>query len=334
MPATNGKSNRSKFFAYLMFGDIFLVGLQPILIQASKVGGKYAYNPLTLNLLIEATKTTVMLSLLLIRGIGKNKYGSPSLQSVKQMLRQNYLLIVPACLYALNNYVKFIMQLYFEPTNVKMISNLKVFCIACLSVVLLKKSYSPFQWEALLLLVLGVAVNQMKGGSGGTSVEGIAWLYTLVSIGMSSLASVFNEKFFKGLQTDHVVIQCFALYFFGFTVNSLGMLLMSVGTYGQGTSMLDGLTYKTTLIIMTNSCQGMLSSLFLKYADTIFKKFSSNIATLVTGALSASLYKQALSLRFFTAFAMISMALHHFYTLKPGFQVPFPDPSNRPLDIL
>ena len=90
MPATNGKSNRSKFFAYLMFGDIFLVGLQPILIQASKVGGKYAYNPLTLNLLIEATKTTVMLSLLLIRGIGKNKYGSPSLQSVKQMLRQNY----------------------------------------------------------------------------------------------------------------------------------------------------------------------------------------------------------------------------------------------------
>ena len=110
MPATNGKSNRSKFFAYLMFGDIFLVGLQPILIQASKVGGKYAYNPLTLNLLIEATKTTVMLSLLLIRGIGKNKYGSPSLQSVKQMLRQNYLLIVPACLYALNNYVKFIMQ--------------------------------------------------------------------------------------------------------------------------------------------------------------------------------------------------------------------------------
>jgi hypothetical protein len=34
--------------------------------------------------------------------------------------------MVPAGLYALNNYLKFLMQLYFKPTTTKMLGNLKV----------------------------------------------------------------------------------------------------------------------------------------------------------------------------------------------------------------
>jgi hypothetical protein len=34
-------------------------------------------------------------------------------------------LAVPSLLYAVNNYLKFIMQLYFRPATVKMLSNLK-----------------------------------------------------------------------------------------------------------------------------------------------------------------------------------------------------------------
>lgn len=36
------------------------------------------------------------------------------------------LLAVPAVLYAMNNYFKFAMQLYFKPTTAKMLTNLKV----------------------------------------------------------------------------------------------------------------------------------------------------------------------------------------------------------------
>ncbi|PWA33319.1 hypothetical protein CTI12_AA624830 [Artemisia annua] len=39
--------------------------------------------------------------------------------------RNNVLLAVPAFLYAINNYLKFTMQLYFNPAMVKMLSNLK-----------------------------------------------------------------------------------------------------------------------------------------------------------------------------------------------------------------
>jgi hypothetical protein len=41
--------------------------------------------------------------------------------------RHNQLLAVPAGLYAINNYLKFAMQLFFKPTTAKMLGNLKVY---------------------------------------------------------------------------------------------------------------------------------------------------------------------------------------------------------------
>lgn len=43
----------------------------------------------------------------------------------------NKLLAIPAGLYAVNNYLKFGMQLYFKPTTAKMLSNMKVGGRAC-----------------------------------------------------------------------------------------------------------------------------------------------------------------------------------------------------------
>ena len=48
-----------------------------------------------------------------------------SLRSFVRDAQHNRLLAVPAGLYAVNNYLKFAMQLYFKPTTAKMLSNLK-----------------------------------------------------------------------------------------------------------------------------------------------------------------------------------------------------------------
>ncbi len=42
--------------------------------------------------------------------------------------RHNGLLAVPAALYAVNNSLKFAMQLFFKPTTAKMLGNLKACC--------------------------------------------------------------------------------------------------------------------------------------------------------------------------------------------------------------
>ncbi|KAF0936131.1 hypothetical protein E2562_038857, partial [Oryza meyeriana var. granulata] len=62
-----------------------------------------------------------------------------------QAARNNVLLAVPALLYAINNYLKFIMQLYFNPSTVKMLSNLKVLVIAVLLKFIMKRRFSVIQ---------------------------------------------------------------------------------------------------------------------------------------------------------------------------------------------
>jgi hypothetical protein len=61
------------------------------------------------------------------------------------------LLAVPAGLYAINNYLKFTMQLYFNPATVKMLSNLKVLVIAVLLKMIMKRRFSIIQVTSLIL---------------------------------------------------------------------------------------------------------------------------------------------------------------------------------------
>jgi hypothetical protein len=66
-------------------------------------------------------------ALVLQQGTGRS--GPPMYLSVRSFARDaahNRLLAVPAVLYAVNNYLKFGMQLYFKPTTAKMLSNMKV----------------------------------------------------------------------------------------------------------------------------------------------------------------------------------------------------------------
>ncbi|RIA04546.1 hypothetical protein BRARA_K01239 [Brassica rapa] len=49
---------------------------------------------------------------------------------------------------------------------------------------------------------------------------------------------------------------------------------------------------------MNNAAQGILSSLFFKYADTSLKKYSSTVATTFTGIASAALFGHVTTMNF------------------------------------
>ena len=48
-------------------------------------------------------------------------------------------------LYAVNNYLKFAMQLFFKPTTTKMLGNLKVFTIALLLRIVMNRQFNIIQ---------------------------------------------------------------------------------------------------------------------------------------------------------------------------------------------
>lgn len=70
----------------------------------------------------------------------------------------------------------------------------------------------------------------------------------------------------------------------------------------------------TMLLVLNNALQGILSSFFFKYADTILKKYSSTMATIMTGIMSAVLFGHSLTLNFVIGVSIVFISMHQFFS--------------------
>ncbi|BAT93541.1 CMP-sialic acid transporter [Vigna angularis] len=306
---------------FLVVGDCVLVGFQPILVYMSKVDGKFNFSPISVNFLTEITKVFFAIVMLILQA-RHQKVGEKPLLSIStfmQAARSNALLAVPALLYAINNYLKFIMQLYFNPATVKMLSNLKVLVIALLLKVIMKRQFSVIQWEALALLLIGISVNQLRSLPEGTTALGLpvtmgAYLYTLIFVTVPSLASVYNEYALKSQYDTSIYLQNLFLYGYGAIFNFLGILGTAIFKGPSSFDILQGHSKATMLLIANNAAQGILSSFFFKYADTILKKYSSTVATIFTGIASAVLFGHTLTMNFVIGISIVFISMHQFFS--------------------
>uniref|UniRef100_A0A1D1ZAT1 CMP-sialic acid transporter 2 n=1 Tax=Anthurium amnicola TaxID=1678845 RepID=A0A1D1ZAT1_9ARAE len=306
---------------FLVVGDCILVGFQPILVFMSKVDGSFKFSPISVNFLTECTKVVFAIVMLLFQA-RRQKVGEKPLLSIStfvQAARSNVLLAVPALLYAINNYLKFIMQLYFNPATVKMLSNLKVLVIAVLLKIVMRRRFSVIQWEALALLLIGISVNQLKSLPEGTTALGLpvatgAYVYTSIFVTVPSLASVFNEYALKSQFETSIYLQNFFLYGYGAMFNFLGIIGTAILKGPSSFDILQGHSKATMLLIFNNAAQGILSSFFFKYADTILKKYSSTVATIFTGIASAALFGHTLTINFMLGISIVFISMHQFFS--------------------
>ncbi|KAI7742916.1 hypothetical protein M8C21_008721 [Ambrosia artemisiifolia] len=305
----------------LVVGDCMLVGLQPILVYMSKVDGKFKFSPISVNFLTEVAKVIFALVMLVIQARNQKIGEKPllSISSFVQAARNNVLLAVPALLYAINNYLKFTMQLYFNPATVKMLSNLKVLVIAILLKIVMKRRFSIIQWEALALLLIGISINQMRSLPEGSTAMGLpvamgAYIYTVVFVTVPSMASVFNEYALKSQYDTSIYMQNLFLYGYGAIFNFLGILGTVIIEGPESFDILQGHSKATMLLIINNAAQGILSSFFFKYADTILKKYSSTVATIFTGFASAALFGHTLTINFMLGISIVFISMHQFFS--------------------
>ena len=70
----------------------------------------------------------------------------------------------------------------------------------------------------------------------------------------------------------------------------------------------------TMLLVVNNALQGILSSFFFKYTDTILKKYSSTMATIFTGLMSALLFGHALTINFCIGVTIVFISMHIFFS--------------------
>ncbi|KAL3329503.1 hypothetical protein AABB24_036536 [Solanum stoloniferum] len=290
----------------LVVGDCMLVGLQPVLVFMSKVDGKFKFSPVSVNFLTEATKVVFAIIMLLIQA-RHQKVGEKPLLSIStfvQAARNNVLLAVPALLYAVNNYLKFIMQ---------------VLVIAVLLKFIMKRRFSVIQWEALALLLIGISINQLRSLPEDTTslalpVTTIAYIYTLIFVTVPSMASVFNEYALKSQYDTSIYLQNLFLYGYGAIFNFLAILGIAVFKGPGSLDIFQGHSKATMLLIVNNAAQGILSSFFFKYADTILKKYSSTVATIFTGIASALLFGHTLTVNFLLGISVVFISMHQFFS--------------------
>ncbi|XP_073284242.1 CMP-sialic acid transporter 3-like isoform X2 [Primulina huaijiensis] len=325
----------------LVGGDCVLVGLQPILVYMSKVDGKFLFSPISVNFLTEITKV-VFAILMLVLQTRRQKVGEKPLLSIStfiQAARSNVLLAVPALLYAINNYLKFIMQLYFNPATVKMLSNLKVLVIAVLLKIVMKRRFSVIQWEALALLLIGITINQLRTLPEGATalsvpVTTVAYVYTLIFVTVPSMASVFNEYALKSQYDTSIYLQNLFLYGYGAIFNFLAILGSAVFKGPDSFDIFEGHSKATMLLICNNAAQGILSSFFFKYADTILKKYSSTVATIFTGIASAVMFGHTLTINFMLGISVVFISMHQFFSPLAKAKEDQQNGMHEKLDIL
>lgn len=180
---------------------------------------------------------------------------------------------------------------------------------------------------SLLDQYVGLYTRACKnGGGGGTGSQGagpaetistLAILYTVASVTIPSLASVYNEFALKKNFDTSVHLQNFFLYFYGAVFNLIGLICVVVVRGGEGLSVFHGHNTLTMLLVANNAAQGVLSSFFYKFADTILKKYSSTVATIFTGLMSAVLFGHALSINFCIGVTIVLISMHLFFTSQP-----------------
>lgn len=140
-------------------------------------------------------------------------------------------------------------------------------------------------------------------------------------------ASVYNEIALKKHMDTSVHLQNFFMYFYGAAFNIAGLLLVTVLEEKSLGSMFAGQNTYTVLLVVNNACQGILSSFFFKYADTILKKYSSTVATIFTGIMSMMMFNHPITLNFLLGVSIVFVSMHQFFTFTKAKDAPATVPA-------
>lgn len=169
----------------------------------------------------------------------------------------------------------------------------------------------------------GITVNQLQTCAGAADALPAASLLpaalcVLGSVTVPSAASVYNEYALKRHMDTSVHLQNFFLYFFGACFNLLFALAACLARREGPGALFGGLNRAALALVLNNAAQGVLSSFFYKFADTILKKYSSTIATIFTALMSWLLFSHPLTANFAVGVSIVFVSMHQFFSFGPA----------------
>nr|XP_046152477.1 probable UDP-sugar transporter protein SLC35A4 [Oncorhynchus gorbuscha] len=292
---------------------VLIYGSHAPLITLTKVGGRVPFSSSSCVLLIELTKLLASLATLLLTGDLSALRAPLSLALVAPYA-------VPAALYAFNNNLVVLMQIYMDPSSFQVLSNLKIASTALLYSSCLGKRLRSAQWLALgILMAAGVCHSYSSldleypgqtEDQAGSRLHITAWglFLVLVYCFISGLAAVYTERVLKS-QRLPLSLQNLYLYVFGLAINLVSYLL----SMGGEQDFLEGYSGVVWAIVAGQAANGLLMSVVLKHGSGITRLFVISCSMLVNALLSWALLGLQLTPFFLLPTSMIGLAAYLYY---------------------
>lgn len=292
--------------------QVLLTSSIALLTHATKTGGDYSYNTLTVQLFAELLK--LLTSAMLFSWEVVFAKEAPKVTMDWSRLGKAS---IPALLYFVSNNLNFIIIRELDPVAFQILNNLKILTTAILYKFMMNAELSPLQWRMLLVLT-GSSILSQFGGCGTAGGSTLGYGLKLLNCMITASATVYNEKFMKA-NDDSIHFQNMQLYLFGFlfgtsvTVNSLGWDALNFRV------LTAGYTPTVVLLVINYAFAGIATSAVLKYLDNMTKTFAANAAMFVVALIAILYYDEKPTVQLFVGMIMAAIAVD-LYQLNPGFE--------------
>jgi len=271
--------------------------------------GTYPYNTFVVPCAVEALKLfTSALTLLVLHGRGDSVRVSFSYSNFAMFA-------IPAFCYFVSNNCMFYIIRELGPTTYQITNNLKVLSTALLMRVFLGRKLSWLRWKALLLLVVGSVIAELKGDySMHVRGSALGYFFVLCSCFASSTGGVLTEKLLKGKSdatgSDSIHWQNIQLYFFGVLFGWLAFVVKNTHTLSN--SVFTGFNPAAYAMIVSQTMMGLSVSFVLKYIDNIAKCFVAAVSMLCVALLHTSMRGEMVPIRLIVSIVLIFFALERY----------------------
>ena len=172
----------------------------------------------------------------------------------------------------------------------------RIVCTAVIHQRLFNRLLSPIQWLSLILLTTGCVVKQLDSSSVKKSSHDsgghvlLPYVGVLTQILLSCFAGVYNEYLLKGtnqLKALDLMIQNMFMYLNSLILNfSIILMVSQVSQIPRFISHVIFAEPKLLFVLINTTFLGLMTSLFLKNLDSVFRTFGAVFQIIFTAILS------------------------------------------------
>lgn len=228
---------------------------------------------------------------------------------------------VPALIYVVQNRLLVAALGNLDAATFQVAYQLKLLTTALFSILVLKKRISAFQWLALILLFIGVAIVEPPSGPetnllGLSQNPSLGLFYIICASVLSGFACTYFELLLTG-STKSLWCWNIELAFSSIVTAVLAQWVFERDTLREK-GYLHGFDWIVWLLIALHSFGGLLVSMVIKYANNMLKSFACSVSIVLSCLFSVIFLGTILSLSFIlgTCLVLISIPLYAVFPRK------------------